>query len=100
MHTWSQGGMTTIVGVADVTLEAACAAAVRETGSVVRIANYLFPKGRVIGGLSPQARQWESCGPKTAACGVEGARIPICVATFHCPIVPWTKVCWSFDDCG
>ena len=44
------GAMTTVKGLDDATLERYCAEAAAETGKVVQVANYLFPKCQVIAG--------------------------------------------------
>ena len=44
------GGMGSIVGLADDALKAVVEAARAEAGGVLEVANYLFPKGRVVSG--------------------------------------------------
>jgi len=46
----TNGKMVSVVGVTDAPLKGLCLLAENRTGKVVKIANYLFPKGRVVAG--------------------------------------------------
>lgn len=55
----TNGTMMSVIGVKDEALGDLCARASKETGEVVKIANYLFPKGRVLAGTSKAIDQFK-----------------------------------------
>ena len=59
-----KGTMMTVIGLEDAELETICTRASSKTNQPVQIANYLFPKGRVIGGSTQAVNAVEGMLPK------------------------------------